>query len=184
MARASSGSLSASHLMARIARPAGLFSTPLIAWAIWRSASAVVIESSHIGSSPHCCGVGSRMTQGVQDQLLLGRPAAVDARLAGAGPRGDRFDGERGVADLGQLGVGRLQDGVLERRTAPAVLDGAVGVADAGPAPGASTRPLRWLSSGCHTPGDDRVLGRSVAINPRKRSVSLSARLRSLSHTV
>ena len=55
---------------------------------------------------------------------VAGRTDRLRAALAGAGC--DALDAEGGVADLGQLGVGRFQDRVLESGAALA-LDGRCG---------------------------------------------------------
>ena len=66
-------------------------------------------------------GAAEASHEGVEYQVLLGLPAAVDARLAGLGPNSHGLDRERGIADLGQFGEDGVMDRVLECHAAPAL---------------------------------------------------------------
>jgi hypothetical protein len=51
--------------------------------------------------------------EGVEEKVLLARPAAVDGRLADTGPRRDPLDAQALDPGLGEQGERRLDDGVL-----------------------------------------------------------------------
>jgi hypothetical protein len=83
-----------------------------------------LVEHDEVGSQVAAAHRGAwrrkGMREGGDDQVELGRPAAVDGGLAGARPVRDALDAEAVEAVLGQLIEGSPVDGLFQRLAAAA----------------------------------------------------------------